>query len=126
MTPSRQLRLRPQPRRYRSSSQPRATRSGTASSPASTAPVATSPVSASSQRNLARSSLGSCVRPGAARVGVLVDARWPVTERFVSEVRAAALTIGQQIEVLYASSGREIDAVFAGLSQKPVDALLVG
>jgi len=66
------------------------------------------------------------LRPGAARVGVLVDARWPVTERFVSEVRAAALTIGQQIEVLYASSGREIDAVFAGLSQKPVDALLVG
>src|SRR5262245_5292363 len=58
MTPSRQLRLRPQPRRYRSSSQPRATRSGTASSPASTAPVATSPVSASSQRNLALSSLG--------------------------------------------------------------------
>src|SRR5215475_8982917 len=66
------------------------------------------------------------LRPGAARVGVLVDARWPVTERFVSEVRAAALTIGQQIEVLYASSGREIDAVFAGLSQKPVDAILVG
>jgi putative ABC transport system substrate-binding protein len=66
------------------------------------------------------------LRPGVARVGVLVDARWPVTERFVSEVRAAALTIGQQIEVLYASSGREIDTVFAGLSQKPVDAILVG
>jgi putative ABC transport system substrate-binding protein len=66
------------------------------------------------------------LRPGAARVGVLVDARWPVTERFVSEVQAAALTIGQQIEVLYASSGREIDTVFAGLSQKPVDAILVG
>src|SRR5262245_2764239 len=66
------------------------------------------------------------LRPGAARVGVLVDARWPVTERFVSEVQAAASTIGQQIEVLYASSGREIDTVFAGLSQKPVDAILVG
>jgi putative tryptophan/tyrosine transport system substrate-binding protein len=66
------------------------------------------------------------LRPGAARVGVLVDARWPHTERFVSEVRAAALTIGQQIEVLYASSGREIDTAFASLSQKPVDAILVG
>src|SRR5262245_35878586 len=31
------------------------------------------------------------LRPGAARVGVLVDARWPLTERFVSEVQAAAL-----------------------------------
>src|SRR5262245_2558679 len=40
------------------------------------------------------------LRPGAARIALLVDARWPVTERFVSEVRAAALTIGQQIEVL--------------------------
>jgi putative ABC transport system substrate-binding protein len=66
------------------------------------------------------------LRPGAARVGVLVDARWPLTERFVSEVQAAALNIGQQIEVLYASSGREIDTAFASLSQKPVDAILVG
>jgi ABC-type uncharacterized transport system substrate-binding protein len=66
------------------------------------------------------------LRPGAARVGVLVDASWPHTERFVSEVQAAALTIGQQIEVLYASTGREIDTAFASLSQKPVDAILVG
>ena len=29
------------------------------------------------------------LRPGAARVGVLVDARWPFTERFVSEVPTA-------------------------------------
>jgi putative ABC transport system substrate-binding protein len=66
------------------------------------------------------------LRPGAARIALLVDPKWPVTERFVSEVRAAALTIGQQIEVLYASSGREIDTAFASLSQKPVDAILVG
>jgi putative ABC transport system substrate-binding protein len=46
------------------------------------------------------------LRPGATRIALLVDPKWPVTERFVSEVRAAALTIGQQIEVLYASSGR--------------------
>ena len=66
------------------------------------------------------------LRPGAARIALLVDPKWPLTERFVSEVRAAALTIGQQIEVLYASSGREIDAAFASLSQNPVDAILVG
>src|SRR5262245_20979134 len=64
MTPSRQLWPKPQPRRYRSSSQPGATRSGTASSPASTAPVATSPVSVSSWRNLEQSSLGSCMSCG--------------------------------------------------------------
>ena len=66
------------------------------------------------------------LRPRAARIGVLVDARWPLTERFVSEVQAAALTAGQQIEVLYTSSSREIDTAFASLSQKPVDAILVG
>jgi putative ABC transport system substrate-binding protein len=66
------------------------------------------------------------LRPGAARIALLVDPKWPVTERFVSEVRAAASTIGQQIEVLYVSSGREIDTAFASLSQKAVDAILVG
>src|SRR5262245_22208630 len=66
------------------------------------------------------------VLPGAARIAVLVDPRWPITERFVSDVRAAALAVGKQIEVLHASTGRDIDTVFAGLAQKPVDALLVG
>jgi putative tryptophan/tyrosine transport system substrate-binding protein len=36
------------------------------------------------------------------------------------------LTIGQQIEVLHVSTGREIDTAFASLSQKPIDAILVG
>jgi putative tryptophan/tyrosine transport system substrate-binding protein len=66
------------------------------------------------------------LRAGPTRVAVFVDPKWPISEQFVSEVRAAASAIGQQIEVLYASSGGEIDAVFASLSQKPVDALLVG
>src|SRR5262249_49391623 len=66
------------------------------------------------------------VLPGAARVAVLVDPRWPITERFVSDVRAAALAIRKQIEVLHASTGRDIDSVFASLAQKPVDALMVG
>jgi hypothetical protein len=65
--------------------------------------------------------------PGAARnCPLLVDPKSPITERFVSEVRAAALAIGQRIEVLYASSGREIDTAFASLSQKPIDAILSG
>jgi putative ABC transport system substrate-binding protein len=66
------------------------------------------------------------LRPGTARIAVLVDPKWPLTERFVSEVRAAAPAVGQQIEILHVSTGREIDTAFASLAQNPVDALLVG
>jgi putative ABC transport system substrate-binding protein len=66
------------------------------------------------------------LRPGAVRIAVLVDPKWPISESFVSEVRTAASAIGQQIEVLNVSTGRDIDTVFASLAQKPVDALLVG
>jgi len=66
------------------------------------------------------------LRAGAAHIAVLVDPKWPFSERFVSDVRAAASAVGLQIEVLLASSGGEIDTVFANLSQKPADALLVG
>jgi putative ABC transport system substrate-binding protein len=66
------------------------------------------------------------LRPGTARIAVLVDPRWPLTERFVSDVRAAASAVGQQIEVLHVSTGREIDTAFASLARNPVDALLVG
>jgi putative ABC transport system substrate-binding protein len=66
------------------------------------------------------------LRPGATRIAVLIDPKWPITERWVSEVRDAASAIGQQIEVLYASTGRDIDMVFANLARNPVDALLVG
>jgi putative ABC transport system substrate-binding protein len=63
--------------------------------------------------------------PGAVRIAVLADPNWPVTEPFVSEVRAAASTIRKQIEVFYASPGRDIDRIFASFAQKPVDALVV-
>src|SRR5438034_3080922 len=66
------------------------------------------------------------LQPGAVRVAVLVDPNYPLTESFVSDIRAAASSIGKQIEVLEAPTGRDIDAVFASLAQKPIDALLVG
>src|SRR5262245_59892102 len=66
------------------------------------------------------------LQPGAVRVGVLVDPNFALTQSFVSDVQAAALSIGKQIEVLEAPTGRDIDAVFARLAQKPIDALLVG
>jgi len=66
------------------------------------------------------------LQPGAVRVGVLVDPNFALTQSFVSDVQAAALSIGKQIEVLEAPTGRDIDTAFARLAQKPIDALLVG
>jgi len=57
---------------------------------------------------------------------VLVDPKFPITERFVSEVRAAASAMGQQIEVLYVSSDREIETAFTTLGQRGAGALLGG
>jgi len=66
------------------------------------------------------------LQPGAVRVGVLVDPNFAGTQSFVSDVQAAALSIGKQIGVLEAPTGRDIDTAFARLAQKPIDALLVG
>jgi ABC-type uncharacterized transport system substrate-binding protein len=65
------------------------------------------------------------LQPGAVRVAVLVDPNFPLTESFVSDVRAAASSVRKQIEVLEAPTGRDIDIAFASLAQKPIDALLV-
>ena len=64
--------------------------------------------------------------PGAVRLAVLVEPNFPITELFVSNMRAAASSIGKQIDVLNASTVREIDSVFASLAQKPVGALMFG
>src|SRR5262245_54162618 len=61
------------------------------------------------------------LQPGAVRVGVLVDPNFAPTQSFVSDVQAAALSIGKQIEVLEAATGRDIDTPFARPAQKPID-----
>jgi putative tryptophan/tyrosine transport system substrate-binding protein len=66
------------------------------------------------------------LRPGAARIAVLVDPKSPTTEAFVSQVRAAASVMGQQIEDLYVSSDREIETALTTLVQRGAGALLVG
>src|SRR5215472_6724669 len=91
-----------------------------ASSPTSTGPAATSLVSASCRWNLRRSSLGSCVsccrEPRALPCSSIPN----------SQVRAAASAMGQQIDVLYVSSDREIETAFATLAQRGAGALHVG
>jgi putative tryptophan/tyrosine transport system substrate-binding protein len=50
----------------------------------------------------------------------------PLTDVITTEVQQAASTVGQRIEVLHASSSREIDAAFASLLQKRAGAFVLG
>jgi putative ABC transport system substrate-binding protein len=64
--------------------------------------------------------------PGDALIAVLVNPNSPITESFVADLRLAASAIGRQIEILTATTNREIDTAFAGLTQKQIRALVVG
>jgi putative ABC transport system substrate-binding protein len=65
--------------------------------------------------------------PGATRITVLVNpADVPNTESALRGVEPAARSMGLQIQVLNASTVREIDAAFATISSKRPDALFVG
>src|SRR5262245_42550853 len=66
------------------------------------------------------------LRPGAAPIAVLVDPKWPLTKPFISELRAAALAVGQQLIVLDVSSDREIETAFTTLVQREAAALHAG
>src|SRR5262249_56560422 len=65
--------------------------------------------------------------PAATRVVVLVNpAQATNTESTLREVEAAARAMGLQIQVLNASTSREIDAAFANIVRERPDALFVG
>jgi ABC-type uncharacterized transport system substrate-binding protein len=65
--------------------------------------------------------------PGAARVAVLVNPTNVLnTETTLKDVEPAARAIGLQIQVLHASTTREIDAAFSTLVRDRCDALFVG
>jgi putative tryptophan/tyrosine transport system substrate-binding protein len=63
--------------------------------------------------------------PRAARFAVLVNPNETHAEIVIRDTRAAAATIGRQIEAFFASTNREIDTAFASLVQKRCDAVLV-
>jgi len=63
--------------------------------------------------------------PGATRFAVLVNPNSPSTEAHIADVRAAAAILGVQVETLMAKTNLDIDANFASLGQKRVEALLV-
>src|SRR5262249_56123686 len=63
---------------------------------------------------------------GAEPIAVVVDRKWPYTERFVSELRAAALAVGQELIILDVRSDREIETAFTTLVQRGAGALHAG
>jgi putative ABC transport system substrate-binding protein len=63
--------------------------------------------------------------PEAPRVAALVNPATPVAESAVADVKAAASAAGLQIDILTASTSREIDAAFSRLAQNRDAALLV-
>jgi putative ABC transport system substrate-binding protein len=62
--------------------------------------------------------------PAATRFALLVSPRFAGLESMIRDLRAAA-SAGRQIEVVFASTDREIDAAFATLVQNRADGLLV-
>jgi putative ABC transport system substrate-binding protein len=63
--------------------------------------------------------------PGTRRLGLLVNPNTPSADSISQDASDAATTLGEQVEVLSANDGREIDAAFASLKQKQIEALLV-
>jgi putative ABC transport system substrate-binding protein len=65
------------------------------------------------------------LRPNAKTIAILVNPNSPNAEIRVNDIQIAARNVGQQVDILNASTIREIDAAFARLAQMHVDALLV-
>ena len=63
--------------------------------------------------------------PRASRLALLLDPTTPTAEAETTDIRAAAAAMGRPIEVVTASTNREIDIAFVTLVQKRIDALLV-
>ena len=65
--------------------------------------------------------------PGAVRVAVLINPGNAVNaETTLRDVQAAARAVGLQLQIIRASTSREIDAAFATMVRERPDALLVG
>jgi putative ABC transport system substrate-binding protein len=61
----------------------------------------------------------------AMRFAALINPRSPSADQEIADLRAEAMTLGVEIEVVYAGTNAEIDAAFASLAQKRAEALLV-
>jgi putative ABC transport system substrate-binding protein len=64
--------------------------------------------------------------PNAARFGVLEDSANPATQSDLTELQAAARTLGLELVVLHATTDRNLESAFATFSQQRVGAVEVG
>src|SRR5215471_2924929 len=64
--------------------------------------------------------------PGASRFDLLVNPTNPLTESLTRDAQAAASATWLRVDILSASTDRDIDSAFASLVQKRGDALMVG
>src|SRR5262249_2865925 len=64
--------------------------------------------------------------PSAAAIGFLENPNKPISELTTRDMQAAAPVVGVRVQILKASTDREIDAAFAGLVQARIGVLFVG
>jgi putative tryptophan/tyrosine transport system substrate-binding protein len=63
--------------------------------------------------------------PNVAAFGVLADPGFPATQTIISDLQAAARTMGLQLFVLNAGNGSDLETAFATFSQQRIGAVLV-
>jgi putative ABC transport system substrate-binding protein len=63
--------------------------------------------------------------PNAAAFGVLVDPTFPGSPSLISDLQAAALTLGVQLVIVSARTDNDLEPAFASFSQRRVGAVLV-
>jgi putative ABC transport system substrate-binding protein len=63
--------------------------------------------------------------PNAALFGILADPAFPTTQSIITDLQAAARTLGLQLLVLNASSDSGLETAFAAFSQQRVGAVLI-
>jgi putative ABC transport system substrate-binding protein len=64
--------------------------------------------------------------PNAGRFGVLADPADPTTQSFITDLQAAARTLGLQVVVVSARTDNDLEPAFATFSQQRVGAVLFG
>ena len=64
--------------------------------------------------------------PDAAVFGVLADPAFPTTQSIITDLQAAARTLGLQLVVLNARTDGDLEAAYATFSQQRVGAVLIG
>ena len=69
--------------------------------------------------------LAAKLAPGATLIGFLVNPTNPASDPEIRDVQAASRALGLQLQILHASSERDIETAFANFAQQRINAILV-